>query len=220
MQTKKAAAEVRKLKAEAREAQANAAKAEDLAAQQSLQRAKEERAAAAVLAGDSFQRVYRFSGAVTDVSARACMGALTEWHRLWPGQPMEVIFTSPGGSIIDGMALFDHISWLRREGHHMTTSTLGLAASMAGILLQAGDQRVMGKEAWLMIHEASFGAQGKTGEIEDTVEWVKKVQERILDIFAARSNMTKTQIKNKWTRKDWWISSDEALNLGLIDEIR
>ena len=55
---------------------------------------------------------------------------------------------------------------------------------MAGILLQAGDIRIMGAESWLMIHEISFGASGKIGEIEDTVEWVKKIQERVVKIFA------------------------------------
>jgi ATP-dependent protease ClpP protease subunit len=95
-----------------------------------------------------------------------------------------------------------------------------MAASMAGILLQAGHQRIMGRESWLMIHEASFSASGKTGDVEDTVEWVKAMQERILNIFATRSKMTKSALKRKWTRKNWWISSDEALKLGFVDEIR
>ena len=71
-----------------------------------------------------------------------------------------------------------------------------------------------------MIHEASFGSSGKTSEVEDRVEWVKRVQERILDIFAARSHMTKRAIKTKWARKDWWLSSDEALKAGFVDAIR
>lgn len=91
---------------------------------------------------------------------------------------------------------------------------------MAGILLQAGDIRVMGRESWLMLHEAAFGAQGKVGEVEDTVEWVKKIQERILNIFAQHSSLSRAQIKRRWTRKDWWIDSDEALRLGFVDEIR
>jgi ATP-dependent protease ClpP protease subunit len=95
-----------------------------------------------------------------------------------------------------------------------------MAASMAGILLQAGDTRVMAKESWLMIHEASFGASGKIGDVEDTVEWVKMVQERILSIFSERSGLTKAFLKKNWQRKNWWISSDYALKLNLIDEVR
>jgi ATP-dependent Clp endopeptidase proteolytic subunit ClpP len=133
---------------------------------------------------------------------------------------MEIIFSSGGGSIVDGMALYDFIQDLRAQGHRITTSTLGIAASMAGILLQAGDVRTMGREAWLMIHEAAFRTEGKIGEIEDTVDWIKKVQERVLLIFAARSQMSAEDIRAKWTRRDWWIDSDEALQLGLVDALR
>jgi len=95
-----------------------------------------------------------------------------------------------------------------------------MAASMAGILLQAGDRRWIGHQAWLMIHRAAFGAVGKTFEIEDEVAWIKRIEARILDIFAKRSTLSKVKIKRNWDRKDWWISSDEALELGLVDEIR
>jgi ATP-dependent Clp protease protease subunit len=216
----KNAAEIAKIEAETRDSVAKALTSEEMLIVNRLMREAKEREARVILSSNEYYRIYNFSGIVSDKSAAACMFQLQEWHRLWPGADMEIVFTSPGGSIIDGMALYDFIQQIRRQGHKVTTSTIGYAASMAGILLQAGDVRVMGKEAWLMIHEASFGAQGKTGEIEDTVEWVKKVQERIVDIFSSRSNMTKAQIRNKWTRRDWWISSNEALELGLIDEVR
>ena len=133
---------------------------------------------------------------------------------------MEIIFSSPGGSIIDGFELFDHIQQLRNEGHHITTGTLGYAASMAGILLQAGDTRWVGQQAWLMIHRAAFGAYGKTFEIEDEVKFIKRIEERILDIFTSRSKLTTNKIKRNWDRKDWWISADESIDLGLVDEVR
>lgn len=215
----KAKAEADLARAEARDAIAKAQISEHMVVINELARDEKQRLHDIELSSNEYHRIYTFSGSVTDASVKLCIIRLTQWHRLYPGEPMKIVFTSGGGSVIDGMALFDYIQELRRAGHFITTATLGIAASMAGILLQAGDVRVMGKEAWLMIHEASFGAQGKTGEVEDTVEWIKKVQERVLDIFASRSSMTKAQIKSKWLRKDWWISSDEALKLGLIDEI-
>jgi len=72
------------------------------------------------------------------------------------------------------MALYDYVRGLRRQGHHVTTSSLGYAASMAGILLQVGDKRIMGAESWLLIHEGSFGAVGSVGQVEDTVEWSRR----------------------------------------------
>jgi len=164
--------------------------------------------------------LYRFSGEVSGTSVQRCMTKLTEWHRINPKCDMEIIFASPGGSIIDGFELFDHIQHLRNEGHHITTGSLGYAASMAGILLQAGDTRWIGHQAWVMIHRAAFGAYGKTFEVEDEVKLVKRMEERILDIFTSRSNLTRNKIRRNWDRKDWWISADEAVDLKLVDEVR
>ena len=102
--------------------------------------------------------LFRFNGEVSVGSVHSCMKKLTEWSRINPKCNMEIIFSSPGGNIIDGFELFDFIQQLRTEGHHITTGSLGYAASMAGILLQAGDTRWIGQQAWLMIHRAAFGA--------------------------------------------------------------
>ena len=133
---------------------------------------------------------------------------------------MEIIFSSPGGSIIDGFELFDFLQEMRAQGHKVITGSLGMAASMAGILLQAGDIRWIGHQAWMMIHRAAFGAYGKTFEIEDEVKFIKRIEERILDIFTSRSDLTRNKIKRNWDRKDWWISSEEAVELKLVDEVR
>jgi ATP-dependent Clp endopeptidase proteolytic subunit ClpP len=193
-----------------------------------LERAQEKRRAEK--AADSFHHIYVFSGQVDKSTTSACIKTLTEWMRIEPGCEIEIVFNSPGGSVIDGMALFDYIQTVRRNGSKVTTSTIGYAASMAGILLQAGDERVMGRQSWLMIHEASFGAGGKIGEVEDTVEWVKRVCGRIVDIFVERcqnaetadprKRLTKARFIAGWRRKDWWITSEEALAMGLIDAIR
>ena len=169
---------------------------------------------------DEENNVYRFSKDVSHHSVQACMTKLTEWHRADPKCKMEIVFSSPGGSIIDGFELFDFIQHLRNEGHKVTTGSLGMAASMAGILLQAGDVRWIGHQAWMMIHRAAFGAIGKTYEVEDEVRLVKRIEERCLDIFVSRSKLTKQKIKRNWDRKDWWIDADECLSLGLVDEVR
>lgn len=169
---------------------------------------------------DYYLRVYPFTTGVTEASVKACISQLNVWHRLSLNEPIEIIFSSPGGSVVDGIALYDHIKYLRAQGTTINTTCLGMAASMAGILLQAGEVRTIGAESWLMIHEVSFGAGGKIGEVEDTTAWVKAVQKRVLNIFADRSKMTVKQLDTKWRRKDWWIDSDEALSLGLVDEVR
>ena len=209
----KVVAETDKLKAETRKAQADAlvSEIEARAAYRKREREKAE---------DEENYLYRFAGEVSKSSVNNCMRKLTQWSRLNPKCDIEIVFSSPGGSIIDGFELFDFIQDLRNRGHKITTGSLGMAASMAGILLQAGDIRWVGGQAWIMIHRAAFGALGKTYEVEDEVEFVKRIEERCLDIFVSRSKLTKHKIKKNWDRKDWWISPDEAIDLSLVDEVR
>lgn len=224
----KAIAEAEKARAEGRKADAEAAMAEAKLEGERIDLGKKEYEDRERLAADKYNHTYRFTGAVGEASVKACIGQLTSWHRMDgddPG-PIKIIFQSPGGSVIEGMALFDFIQELRGAGHHITCLGSGYAASMAGILLQAGDERVMTAESWLLIHEGSFGVGGSVGEVEDTVEWVKKISDRILNIFATRSGasgcprpLSKAQLKRRWHRKDWWLSSDEALEHGFIDRI-
>lgn len=171
---------------------------------------------------DGYHHTYYFSGQVNKESVGKCMSELTYWMRdsRHEGAPIEIIFNSPGGSVIDGMALYDYIRQCSNAGHKITTSCIGYAASMGGILLQAGDHRVMGDQSYILIHEVSFGAGGKIGEVEDEVKFVKMIQSRVLDIFAARSKLSKRQLQTRWERKDWWLDSTQAKKYGFVDEVR
>src|SRR3990167_471899 len=218
----KALAEADKFKAEAAASrqQAKTEKAHTVEAELKAKVAEE--ADAARRASDEFHHVYRFDGEVGPGSVKACVSKLTEWHRLDPGCQIEVIFSSPRGSIFDGMELFDFIVELGERGHETVTGGVGMAASMAGILVQAGKTRYLSTEAWLLIHRASFLTFGSTYEVEDMVELIKRIEKRITQIFVSRSGgkLTTQKVHKNWNRKDWWISSDESLDLGLIDEIR
>jgi ATP-dependent Clp endopeptidase proteolytic subunit ClpP len=173
-------------------------------------------------AGDEYHHVYRFEGQVGEGSVNKCISKLTEWHRLDDDCTIEIIFSSPGGSIFDGMKLFDFIVELGKMGHKTITGGIGMAASMAGILVQAGQTRYITRECWLLIHRASFGAIGSTYEVEDKLKLISRIEKRIIQIFVDRSSgkLTRAKIKRNWDRKDWWLSSDECLELGLIDEVR
>ena len=209
----KSESEVRRQDAETRKLLAEAGKCEIEYQKAYISRQKE-------LTTDEENHLYRFNKDVNSNSVQACMSKLTQWHRLDSKCDMEVIFSSPGGSIIDGFELFDFLQEMRAQGHKVITGSLGMAASMAGILLQAGDIRWIGHQAWMMIHRAAFGAIGKTYEVEDEVKLVKRIEERCLDIFVSRSKLSKQKIKRNWDRKDWWIDADECLESGLVDEIR
>jgi ATP-dependent protease ClpP protease subunit len=91
---------------------------------------------------------------------------------------------------------------------------------MGAVLLQAGDRRVMGRNATLLIHEAHVSLAGEVTAIEDAVAQTRTFNRRCLDLLAARSNMTAIQIEWKWKRKQWWIDAPTALDHGFVDEIR
>ena len=171
-------------------------------------------------ASDEYHRTVRFLGTVSSATVRNTVETLTTYHRIDPFCDITMIIDSPGGDIIAGFHLFDTILWLREEGHQVTTIANGMAASMGGILLQAGSTRIMTPQSSMLIHEAQFGAGGSFGQVEDQVDYVKKLQDRILTILAERSSLSKIQIRNRWKRKNWWIMSQEALELGFIDGIR
>lgn len=220
----KADAEARKLLAESQLAlMANA--------MQEIQLAQTKRQEDASLASDLFHHVYHFTSEVNDRSVDECIGRLSYWHRTAPGAEFEIVFSSPGGSVFAGMKLFDFIQEMKRGGHVVVTHSLGMAASMAGILLQAGTVRTMGKEAMILIHEIATIAWGSASQLEDEVELIKRMQARATDIFmagveratlagTATTPITRAKFIKEWKRKDWWVSSDEAVKFGFVDSVR
>ena len=166
------------------------------------------------------RRHYTFYARVEEDSVQACMKALGSWSTRAPGAPLTVTFNSPGGSVHDGLALFDFLRHLRAEGHHLTTVALGRAASMGAVLLQAGDHRAVGANAFVMLHEVSSGSAGKVSELEESVELSRRLQKRLLVILAERSTMTMAAIQRKWARRDWWLDAEDAVALGFADEVR
>lgn len=184
-----------------------------------------------LLALDVYNYTYRFTSEVNEETVKTCIDKLTFWHRTNAECDIEIVFNSPGGSVFAGMDLFDFILELRRQGHYITTAARGMAASMGGILLQAGTKRIMGKEAYILIHEVSTWAGGKVGDLEDEVKFLQRMSERIVDIFAERAAeaadngtaekpISKAQLRTNWKRRDWWLDSTEALRLGIVDELR
>lgn len=199
--------------------QANIRKALAEAEVAELEAAEKRREDADHRASANQARVYPFFGAVTSGSVQPCIATLNSWSRRDPGSDLTIVFNSPGGSVIDGLALYDFLDELKANGHRITTVARGMAASMGGVLLQAGDERVIGANAHVLIHEISTGMIGKFSEIEDEIAFCKMLQERLLEILAKRSTLTAKQIKTRWSRKDWWLSAVEAVELGFADRI-
>lgn len=168
-------------------------------------------------------RIYNFLGPINFATAQQCMDVMGQWVREDASRNIRLIFNSPGGSVIDGLALIDYINEIREEfGTKITTVALGFAASMAAVVLQAGDERVVGRNAYLMLHEISNATENamSVSEIEDTATFTRQLNERLVGILASKANIDEDEIKKRWERRDWWLNSDEALELGLCDAIQ
>lgn len=173
-------------------------------------------------ASDWEARVYRFTDYVDKDSIVACMETLATWHRLDPPDTdIEVVFTSPGGLVLTGISLFDFLRLLSREDKNVITTDLGYAASMSGILLQAGDVRRIGAESWLHIHEVAWKLDGKYSEHLDEVEWGRRWMDRMFTIFTERSKgkMTEKKLRDLVLRKEAWFNAEDCIKYGFADEI-
>lgn len=218
--------------AETRKKLAEAEKEEHYAVNARISRDSAIRSEEINLVQNHYQHIFNFNVGVNEESVEICESQLAIWHRQDHNCDMTIKIDSPGGSVIDGMHLFDEISayslreWDTRDdlpkGTHKTTVIVrGWAASMGGILLQAADHRVIGPESFLMIHEASNLAAGKVHEIKDELLFLEKLSEGVTDIFVRRSGgkMTPPRFKKLWDRKDIYLTAREAKSLGFVDEI-
>lgn len=176
------------------------------------------------LAANHHHHEYHF---VTDVdwdSVEPCLAQMAVWHRIDPICDFHIVINSPGGSVIDGMHLFDQLTAYSERGggtHHITMTVRGMAASMAGILLQAVDERIIGPESYLMVHQVSGWNQGSLGDLKDRMKWLDMLSERIAAVFVSRSEgkMDAEYFERNWERKDWYLDANESLRLGLVDKI-
>lgn len=163
-------------------------------------------------------RVYNFVDAVGSSSVKSCVTVLEEWERR-SKDPITIVFNSAGGQVFHGLALYDAITAIKDKGVKVDTVARGMAASMGGILFQAGDERVIGSNAYVLIHEISDITAGAMADIEDHVDFIKRVQKRCLAILSDRSTLSAKDIEKRWKKTDWWIDADEAVALGFADRI-
>lgn len=137
-------------------------------------------------------------------------------------EPIMIMVSSPGGIVLPGLALYDEIIELRKEGIEVTMRVCGYAASMAAIVLQAGTIREALANSRVLIHEVSrftFWSIDKPSDLEEQLAEMKKLQAILLRIISGRSNKTFAELEKLIWKRDVWFSAEEALEFGLIDRI-
>lgn len=170
-------------------------------------------------ASQDVHRIYTFTATVSAPSVVSCISVLGQWFREDPSRPATVVFNSPGGDVVEGLALFDFIKSLQARGMIVNTHAIGEVASMAAVLLQAGNQRTIGPNCYMLLHEVTAADIGTLTQLTDKVRFFKELQNRLLDILAERSTLSKRSITRGWKNKDWAFFGDEAVAKGFADAV-
>lgn len=170
------------------------------------------------LNGDREHGVFTLESSVGS-SALQLAGDLRQYGRVKPNGPITLDIFSPGGSVMHGLALYDTLRTLSKQGHLVTTVARGYAASMGSIVFLAGDNRLIGAEAQVMFHSLSAGTGGMLHEMEDDIEFYRELNERLLRIVTGRSKITLEMVHKRTKKRDWWVGAKEAKKLGVATQI-
>ena len=134
-----------------------------------------------------------------------------------PEAPITMYLNTPGGSVYDGLAIYDTMQYIPNE---VQTVCTGLAASMGSVLLCAGEngKRFALPHSRIMIHQPLGGAHGQASDIEITAKEILKLKGELYQIIADHSGKTLKQIE-KDADRDHWLTAKEAVEYGMIDDI-
>ena len=134
-----------------------------------------------------------------------------------PGKDIQIYFNTPGGSVYAGLGIYDTMQYISAD---IATICTGMAASMGAILLTAGTKgkRSALRHSRIMIHQPMGGAEGHASDIEITAREIVKLKKELYEIIALHSGNTYEKVE-KDSDRDYWMTSGEAKDYGMIDEI-
>lgn len=163
------------------------------------------------------ERIIFLGTGINDDVANIITSQLMYLNSIDSESDIKLFINSPGGSVIDGLAIYDVMNWVDAD---VATYAMGMAASMGSILLSSGEKgkRYSLPHSRVMIHQVSSGAQGQYADLEIAVRETKKYQDELYKILAENTGKSFDQIFTDADR-DCWFTSNEALEYGLIDEI-
>lgn len=134
-----------------------------------------------------------------------------------PKKDIYLYINSPGGSVYDGMAIYDTIQYIKND---VQTVGIGLQASMGAFLLSSGTKgkRFLLPNAKVMIHQPSSGTRGKVSDMEIDLQESLRVRHLLNEILAKNTGQKLSQIE-KDVDRDYWMTANEAVKYGLVDKV-
>lgn len=154
---------------------------------------------------------------VNDYVANVIQAQLLFLESTDPKRDIQMFINSPGGSVIDGMGIYDTMQYVSPD---VATICTGMAASMGAVLLAAGKtgKRSCLHHSRVMIHQPSGGMQGQFSDMEISYKLISKLRQELYDILAHHTGKTFDDIA-KDSDRDNWMTSYEARDYGLVDEV-
>ncbi|MGE4588315.1 MAG: ATP-dependent Clp endopeptidase proteolytic subunit ClpP [Acidaminococcaceae bacterium] len=162
-------------------------------------------------------RIIFVTGTIDDNMANLIIAQLLFLEAEDPNKDIHLYINSPGGSVSAGMAIYDTMQYIKPD---VSTICMGMAASMASVLLAAGAQgkRFTLPYARVMIHQPLGGAQGQATEIEIHAREILRIRDEMNGIMAKHTGQPKEKIQVD-TERDYYLTAVEAKAYGLVDEI-
>ena len=162
-------------------------------------------------------RIVFVTGEIDDTMANLVIAQLLFLESEDPDKDIHLYINSPGGSVSAGLAIYDTMRYIKPD---VSTICMGMAASMASVLLAAGapGKRFALPYSRVMIHQPLGGVQGQASEIEITAREILRIRDEMNGILASHTGQTKEKIAQD-TDRDNYMSSQEAKEYGLIDEV-
>lgn len=154
---------------------------------------------------------------VNDYTANVIQAQLLYLDSADPGKDVSIYINSPGGSVYAGLGIYDTMQYISSD---VATICTGMAASMAAVLLVAGEKgkRFALPHSRVMIHQPLGGIQGQASDIEITAREILKLKDELYRIISDHSGMPFDKVAADSDR-DYWMIAAEAKEYGMIDKI-
>ena len=162
-------------------------------------------------------RIVFLTGPITDEVANVVIAQLLFLESENPDKDIHLYINSPGGSVTAGMAIYDTIQYIKPD---VSTICVGLAASMASILLMAGKKgkRYALPHSEVMIHQPLGGYEGQASDIAIHAKNILRIREEMYDVIVKHTGKTKETVAAD-TDRDNFLTAKEALAYGIIDQV-
>lgn len=160
------------------------------------------------------ERIVHMTGGVNPIMSHE-MSVRLRYLASLSNKPITMYMNTPGGSILDGFAIYDLINEVKEKAP-VNIIASGSCMSMGVIILQAATRRKAMPHAYFLLHELQGGADGSLSQMSDSHKFMVQLQKRLNDLLTER---TGTDVKRLLKRRDFYIDAKEAKRLKLIDEI-